>query len=220
MGIFEEIRSSTDGIIGSFITTGSGEVAASDVPSLFNDELGNASESLFYLADIVQESKDFESLLIEAQDGYICFTKGNEGMYLGVIASSNVDLQVLNLVTKKAATNLELPQEVTSTRSQLSGTPVPAVEGVVPGSLIGVSEDDRDAIFSAIIGKIQILYGPTVAGKHLDDALASVNATRSTLDPDQISEALDILANGVLKKMMGNKAKPFVEKACRDNGLL
>ena len=71
MGIFEDIRSSTDGIIGSFITTESGEVAASDVPALFKDELENASESLFYLADIVQESKDFESLLIEAQDGHI-----------------------------------------------------------------------------------------------------------------------------------------------------
>lgn len=220
MGIFEEIRSSTDGIIGSFITTGSGEVAASDVPSLFNDELGNASESLFYLADIVQESKDFESLLIEAQDGYICFTKGNEGMYLGVIASSNANLQVLNLVTKKAATNLELPQEVTSTEPESSGTSVPAVEEVVPESPIGISENDRDAIFSAIIGKIQILYGPKVAGNHLDDALASVNATRSTLNPDQISKALDILVDGVLKKMMGNKAKPFVEKVCRDNGLL
>ncbi|HJH28432.1 MAG TPA: hypothetical protein C5S51_01860 [Methanosarcinaceae archaeon] len=220
MGIFEEIRSSTDGIIGSFITTGSGEVAASDVPALFNDELGNASESLFYLADIVQESKDFESLLIEAQDGYICFTKGNVGMYLGVIASSDVNLQVLNLVTKKAATNLELPQEVIFTEPESYGTSVPAVEKVVPESPIGISENDRDAIFSAIIGKIQLLYGPKVAGKHLDDALASVNAKRSTLNPDQISKALNILADGVLKKMMGDKAKPFVEKACRDNGLL
>ena len=220
MRIFEEIRSSTDGIIGSFITTGSGEVAASDVPSLFRDELGNASESLFYLADIIQESKDFESLLIEAQDGYICFTKGNEGMYLGVIASSNVNLQVLNIVTKKAAKNLELPQEVTYTGPQLSDTLVPAVEDVVPESPSGISENNRDAIFSAIIGKIQILYGPKVAGNHLDNALASVNSTRSTLNPDKISKALDILADGVLKKMMGNKAKPFVEKVCRDNGLL
>ena len=218
MGIFEDIRSSTDGIIGSFITTGSGEVAASDVPSLFKDELGNASESLFYLADIAQESKDFESLLIEAQDGYICFTKGNEGMYLGVIASSNANLQVLNLVTKKAATNLELPKEITS--AEPSGASVPAVEEVVPESPAGISENARDAIFSAIIGKIKILYGPKVAGNHLDNALESVNATRSTLDPDQISKALDILAEGVLKKMMGNKAKTFVENICRDNGLL
>lgn len=218
MGIFEEIRSSTDGIIGSFITTGSGEVAASDVPALFNDELGNASESLFYLADIVRESKDFESLLIEAHDGYICFTKGNNGMYLGVIASSTANLQVLNLVTKKAAINLELPQEVTL--SETSGTSVPAVEKVVSGSPVGISENNRDAIFSAIIGKIQILYGPKVAGNHLDNALASVNATRSIQDPDQISKALDILADGVLKKLMGNKAKIFVEKVCRDNGLL
>ena len=210
MRIFEEIRSSTDGIIGSFITTGSGEVAASDVPALFKDELENASESLFYLADIVQESKDFESLLIEAQDGHICLTKGRDGKYLGVIASSNANLQVLNIVTKKAAANLEVPSEVTSTEPTMSGmtTSEPTTSKVARS----INESDRDAIFSKVIGKIQLLYGPKVAGMHLDNALASVDATRNTTDPDQITKALDILADGVLKKMMGGKAKPFVEK--------
>lgn len=217
MGIFEEIRSSTDGIIGSFITTESGEVAASDVPALFKDELENASESLFYLADIVQESKDFESLLIEAQDGYICLTKGSKGKYLGVIASSNANLQVLNIVTKKAAANLEVPPEVTSTepttsRPTTSEPLAQAVQEVVPEVARGISESDRDAIFSEVIGRIQLLYGPKVAGTHLDDALASVDATRDTTDPDRIAQALNILADGVLKKMMGGKAKPFVEK--------
>ena len=212
MGIFEEIRSSTDGIIGSFITTESGEVAASDVPALFKDELENASESLFYLADIVQESKDFESLLIEAQDGYICLTKGSKGKYLGVIASSNANLQVLNIVTKKAAANLEVLPEVTSTEPTTSEPLAQAVQEVVPEVARGISESDRDAIFSEVIGKIQLLYGPKVAGTHLDDALASVDATRDTTDLDRIAQALNILADGVLKKMMGGKAKPFVEK--------
>ena len=221
MGIFEEIRSSTDGIIGSFITAESGEVMASDVPSLFKDELGSASESLFYLADIAQESKDFESLLIEAQDGYICFTKGNEGMYLGIIASSNANVQVLNIVSKKAAANLEVPPQVTPTESQTeptTSTPsAQAVQEVVSEVASGISESGRDAVFSEIIGKIQLLYGAKVAGMNLDDALASVNVTRDTTDRDKIEQALNILAEGVLKKMMGGKAKPFVEKVITDH---
>ena len=219
MVIFEEIRSSTDGIIGSFITMDSGEVAASDMPSLFNDELDNASESLFYLADIVQESKDFESLLIEAQDGYVSFTKGSDGKYLGVIASSSVNLQVLNLVTKKAAANLDLSAEMISNELTLSKTPVQQAGESVSEVANSISESDKNEIFSAVIGKIQILYGPKVAGKHLDDALASVNATRDTTNPDKISQALNILADGVLKKMMGEKAKSFVEKVIHDHGL-
>ena len=216
MGIFEEIRSSTDGIIGSFIITGSGEVAASDVPALFKDEVGNAAESLFYLADIMQESKNFESMLIEAQDGYIFFTKGSEGKYLGVITSSNANLQVLNIITKKAAENLEVPPEATliePTTSESSG------QEVVSEVERDISESDRDAVFSAIIGKIQILYGPKVARTHLDEALTSVNATKNTTDPDKISQALNILADGVLKKMMGDKAKSFVERIIHDHGL-
>ena len=214
MGIFEEIRSSTDGIIGSFIIAESGEVMASDVPSLFKDDLGSASESLFYVADIVQESKDFEYLLIEAQDGYICLTKGNEGKYLGVIASSNINIQVLHIVTKKAASNLEVPPQVTPTESASS---TQSVQEVVPEVASGISESDRDAVFSEIIGKIQLLYGPKVAGINLDDALASVNATRDTTDRDKIEQALNILAEGVLKKMMGSNAKPFVEKIITDH---
>lgn len=210
MGIFEDIRSSTDGIIGSFIITNCGEIVASDVPALFKNALENASESLFYLADIVQESKDFESLLIEAQDGHICLTQGLDGKYLGVIASSNANLQVLNIVTKKAAVNLEVPFEVTSTKPTM---PVMnTAESTTPVVAHSITESNRNAIFSEVIGKTQLLYGPKVAGTHLDDALASVNATRNTTDPDQIAKALDILANGVLKKMMGNKAKPFVDK--------
>lgn len=219
MGIFEDIRSSTDGIIGSFIITGSGEVVASDVPALFKNELNSASESLFYLADIVQESKDFDSMLMEAQDGYICLTKGKEGMYLGIIASSNANLQVLNLISKKAAANLEVPQEITSTEPAPSEPLAPVVEEVVPEVVSGISESDRDAIFSAIIGKVQLLYGPKVARTHLDEALASVNATRDTTNPEQITKALNILADGVLKKMMGGKAKSFVEKIGHDHGL-
>ena len=219
MGIFEDIRSSTDGIIGSFIITGSGEVVASDVPALFKNELNSASESLFYLADIVQESKDFDSMLMEAQDGYICLTKGKGDMYLGIIASSNANLQVLNLVSKKAAANLEVPQEVTSTEPTPSEPLAPVVEEAVPEVVSGISESDRDAIFSAIIGKVQLLYGPKVARTHLDEALASVNATRDTTNPEQITKALNILADGVLKKMMGGKAKSFVEKIGHDHGL-
>ncbi|MDO9516573.1 MAG: hypothetical protein Q7J10_00845 [Methanosarcinaceae archaeon] len=206
MGILEEIRSSTDGIIGSFIATDSGKVVESDVPALFEDELNNASESLSYLAEIAQESKDFESILIEAQDGYVSFTKSNKDTYLGIIASGNTNLQVLNIITKKAAANLEMPEQAISTKPAPSN-PIKNID-----MLDGINERDRDAIFSEIIGKIQILYGPKVATMHLDEALASVNATRDTTNPDQIAQALNVLENGVLKKMMGNNAKLFIEK--------
>ena len=206
MGILEEIRSSTDGIIGSFITTETGKVIESDVPALFENELNNASESLSYLAEIAEESRDFDSLMIEAQDGYISLTKSNDDKYLGVIASSNTNLQVLNIITKKAAGNLEMPEQAVSAKPE----PSAPIENVEMSD--GISERDRDAIFSEIIGKIQILYGPKVATMHLDEALASVNATRDTTNPDQITQALNVLADGVLKKMMGGNAKLFIEK--------
>ncbi|MCL7410236.1 MAG: hypothetical protein M8350_00270 [Methanosarcinaceae archaeon] len=206
MGILEEIRSSTDGIIGSFIATDSGKIVESDVPALFKKELNNASESLSYLAEIAKESRDFESLLIEAQDGYVSFTKSDEDAYLGVIASSNANLQVLNIITKKASANLEIPKQAISTK------PEPFNKTNNIEMLNGIDERDRDAIFYEIIGKIQILYGPKVATMHLDEALASVNATRDTTNPDQIAQALNVLENGVLKKMMGDNAKLFIEK--------
>lgn len=228
--IFDDIRSSMPGVVGSFILDSDGEVVASDVPSLFSGELENLASNLYYLSEVAKDSKDsFTQMMINGTSGHISYIVSGDAA-LGIITSKSCDAGLLELVETKAASALEeidlsaLAAPAAETAAELTSSVVDAPKyDAVPAAGVAnsnISEESRLLLCSTVKKKIRLMYGPKVAESKMVEAFEVIGAERASKNPVELGAMLDHLAGGILKKLMGpDRAKEFVAKLKQEYGL-
>ena len=124
--IFEDIKNTVKGVVGSYLMDMNGEIIAYDMPKLFEKELVQSSSDLFQLIDIFRSKIPINSLEIKAEQGFIQLAI-NKSYILGTFTSKNTDESLLNLIMKKAIMGIT-PEEVTAMRKDAQGTEIPMTE--------------------------------------------------------------------------------------------
>lgn len=252
--IFEDIRNTVEGVVGSYLMNMNGEIIAHDVPKLFENELFQASSGLFQLIDIFRSRIPINGLEVKADQGFIQLAV-NKSYILGTFASKHADESLLNLIMKKAITAIkpedlaalkkkaqgtENPSATTSdptsatvqetqhTSAQASGAahevpsssaPAGAVSGVHPETG-EVPDEVRLALCQAVKGKVRIMYGDKRAETIVTEAFQQVGAHRDTRNAQELKSVFNILACGIMAKMMGGpKARKFLDELYEKHGL-
>ncbi|MCK4928328.1 MAG: hypothetical protein KAR76_01200, partial [Methanosarcinales archaeon] len=168
--IFEEIRNTVEGVVGTYLMDMNGDMIAHDVPTLFEDELIQSSSDMYQLIDIVRSKLPITSLDVKADQGYIQLAIS--GSYiLGTFASKHADESLLKLIVKKAV-NAVKPEDVEAMKAKAlapevpvatAPTPTPASTGeAAPLAQPGTGDVDdgvRVALCQAVKGKVKIMYG-------------------------------------------------------------
>ena len=246
--IFEEIRNTVEGVVGTYLMDMNGEMIAHDVPTLFEDELVQSSSDMYQLIDIVRSKLPITSLDVKADQGYIQLAIS--GSYiLGTFASKHADESLLKLIVKKAV-NAVKPEDVEAMKAkalapevpaEAAPTPAPAVtippteQGVPVGTAPAstgeaaplaqsgtgdVDDEVRVALCQAVKGKVKIMYGDKRAEAIVTEAFQQVGAKRDTRDAQELKAVFDILACGIMAKMLGpKKAKKFLDDLYAQHGL-
>ncbi|MDF1557653.1 MAG: hypothetical protein P1P80_05680 [ANME-2 cluster archaeon] len=232
--IFKEIRNSVDGVIGSYLMNIEGEIIGHDVPSLFENELIRSSSDLFQLIDIVKSERPINCINVKADKGFIQLAI-NDSYILGTFASKHADESLLNLVIKKAidsirtedivpmGTNVvasETPAQMSSPVEEAPPTPGPAAEKVPSQAGEEVDNEVRVALCQAVKSKVKIMYGDKRAESIVSDAFEQAGARRDTRNAQELKAVFDILASGIMAKMLGKKkAKRFLDDLYEKYGL-
>lgn len=227
--IFNDIRNSMPGVVGSFILNSDGELVASDVPHLFAGDLEGLASNLYYLSEVANDSKNsFSKLLINGTSGHIAYIAGTKAA-LGIITSKSCDTNLLELVQTKAASALE-NMDVASLKMPTDADVVkpetvvekarPVAAPHAPNRSGGISEESRLLLCSTVKKKIRLMYGPKVAESKMLEAFETIGVGRDSNDPAELGAVLDHLSGGILKKLMGpDRAKEFVTKLKEEYGL-
>ncbi|MCL7413153.1 MAG: hypothetical protein M8353_06000 [ANME-2 cluster archaeon] len=259
--IFEDIRNTVEGVVGSYLMDMNGEIIAHDVPKLFENELFQSSSGLFQLIDIFRSRIPINSLEIKADEGFIQLVV-NKRYILGTFASRHADESLLNLVMKKAITTIK-PEDLADLKKETQGTENPAattsdptsapvqeaqhtsaqpasVQGVPPDPAHEVSsssapsgvvsivhpetgempDEVRVALYQAVKGKVRIMYGDKRAEAIIAEAFQQVGANRDSRNAQELKSVFDILACGIMAKMMGEpKARKFLDDLYDEHGL-
>lgn len=251
--IFEDIRNTVEGVVGSYLMDMNGEIIAYDVPKLFENELFQASSGLFQLIDIFRSRIPINGLEVKADQGFIQLAV-NKSYILGTFASKHADESLLNLFMKKAITAIK-PEDLAALKKKAQGTENPAATTSDPtsstvqealhtsaqasrpahevpsasaqaGVVSGVPEtgevpdEVRLALCQAVKGKVRIMYGDKRAETIVTEAFQQVGAPRDTQNAQELKSVFDILACGILTKMMGGpKARKFLDELYEKHGL-
>ncbi|MCL7474834.1 MAG: hypothetical protein SCH39_01375 [Methanosarcinales archaeon] len=256
--IFEDIRNTVDGVVGSYLMNMNGEIIAHDVPKLFENELFQSSSGLFQLIDIFRSRIPINSLEVKADQGYIQLAV-NKNYILGTFASKHADESLLNLIVKKAITTIK-PEDLAAMRKDAQGTQNPTAKTTsgtasatvheaepgsgqeisppaheVPsssapavkesGSMIHpetgeVPDEVRVALCQAVKGKVRIMYGDKRAEVIVTEAFQQIGANRDTRNAQELKSVFNILACGIMAKMMGEtKARKFLDDLYDKHGL-
>ena len=223
--IFDDIRSSMPGVVGSFILDSDGELVASDVPSLFAGDLESLTSNLYYLSEVAKDSKNsFTKMMINGTSGHIAYIVGGDAS-LGIVTSKSCDAGLLELVETKAAAALEgldlsalsMPGE---TVAEVAATTETTTAPPAAETSKTVSEESRLLLCSTVKKKIRLMYGPKVAESKMVEAFEAIGAERQSNSPAELGAMLDHLSGGILKKLMGpDRAKEFVAKLKQEYGL-
>ncbi|MCG7848979.1 MAG: hypothetical protein MIO93_07350 [ANME-2 cluster archaeon] len=257
--IFEDIKNTVEGVVGSYLMDIKGEIIAYDIPKLFEKELVQSSSDLFQLIDIFRSKIPINSLEVKADQGFIQLAI-NKSYILGTFTSKHADESLLNLILKKAITSIT-PEDVAAMRKNAQGTenqmaeatslatspiiheaqpasvqeipPTPAHE--VPSTSDTAAEEAafevhpetgevadevRVALCQAIKGKVKIMYGDKRAEAIVIEAFQQVGANRDTRNAQELKSVFDILACGIMAKMMGKtKARKFLDDLYDKHGL-
>lgn len=226
--IFDDIRSSMPGIVGSFILDADGGLVASDVPALFAGDLDSLASNLYYLSEVAKDSKSsFTKLMINGTNGHISYIVSGEAS-LGIVTSKSCDVGLLNLVESKAAAALDaldlsalsMPAD---SRAEVVGVAVATETATAPSSAESsktISEESRLLLCSTLKKKIRLMYGPKVAESKMIEAFETIGAERESNNPAELGAMLDHLGGGILTKLMGsNRAKEFVTKLKQEYGI-
>ncbi|MCL7415058.1 MAG: hypothetical protein M8349_03210 [ANME-2 cluster archaeon] len=232
--IFKEIRNSVDGVVGSYLMNIEGEIIGHDVPSLFENELIRSSSDLFQLIDIVKSERPISCINVKADQGFIQLAISDSHI-LGTFASKHADESLLNLVVKKAiesittedivpmGTNVvasETPAQMSSPVEEAPPTPAPSAEKVPSQAGEEVNNEVRVALCQAVKSKVKIMYGDKRAESIVTDAFEQVGAKRDTRNAQELKAVFDILASGIMAKMLGKKkAKRFLDDLYEKHGL-
>ena len=245
--IFEEIRNTVEGVVGTYLMDMNGDMIAHDVPTLFEDELIQSSSDMYQLIDIVRSKLPITSLDVKADQGYIQLAIS--GSYiLGTFASKHADESLLKLIVKKAV-NAVKPEDVEAMKAKAlapevpvatapaptplpeqevpvatAPTPTPASTGeAAPLAQPGTGDVDdgvRVALCQAVKGKVKIMYGDKRAEAIVTEAFQQVGAKRDTRNAQELKSVFDILACGIMAKMLGpKKAKKFLDELYTQHGL-
>jgi hypothetical protein len=124
--IFEDIKNTVKGVVGSYLMDMNGEIIAYDVPNLFKNELIQSSNDLFQLIDIFRSKIPINGLEIKADQGFIQLAI-NKSYILGTFTSKYADESLLNLIMKKAIVGIT-PEDVAAMRKDAQGTEIPTTE--------------------------------------------------------------------------------------------
>ena len=226
--IFDDIRSSMPGVVGSFILDSSGELVASDVPPLFAGELESLASNLYYLSEVAKDSKSsFTKMMINGTSGHIAYIVGGDAS-LGIVTSKSCDTGLLELVETKAVAALDGMDlsalsmhgdtniEITAAAEVVAATDTGVVATTTPSATEEpktIKEESRLLLCSGVKKKIRLMYGPKVAESKMIEAFEAIGAERQSNNPAELGAMLDHLAGGILKKLMGpDRAKEFVAK--------
>lgn len=224
--VFDEIKHTVNGVIGSYLMNMEGEILSNNVPQLFSNELVNASKDLFQLVDIVKYERPIKSIHVKADQGYIHLSV-TDNFILGTFASKHADESMLALVTEKAIMSIN-PEEFKSgspeitTEKGTAESPAKSPEAVQSQSTGQTELEDkvRIALCQAVKGKIKIMYGDKMAEIKVSEAFEQVGASRDTRKKAELKAVFDILTCNVLAKMMGkDKAREFLDNLYQEHGL-
>lgn len=248
INVFNEIRNTVDGVVGSYLMDIDGGMIGNDVPPLFETELLKSSADLFQLIDIVKSERPIGSIEVKAEQGYIQMAISDEYV-LGTFASKHADESLLNLVVNKAITTIT-PENLPVSEAQAQQAdseptePAPAAEAgetapvesaesvevpaadtptpPAPGAASAEVDDEvRVALCQAVKGKVKIMYGDKRAETIVSEAFDEVGAKRDTRNQEELKAVFDKLACGIMAKMLGaKKAKKFLNDLYEQHGLM
>jgi predicted regulator of Ras-like GTPase activity (Roadblock/LC7/MglB family) len=101
----EELKNIMNGIVGSFVINGNGDVVAQNLPDIMAEKASKISKLIFYTTGVMKSTTPFERIIMDSENVKI-ITIVFEGGVLVVLAEKEINLPLLKLVSKITVSRL------------------------------------------------------------------------------------------------------------------
>ena len=180
--ILADLKKSGKGFIGSFVIGGGGQLAASDMPELFQTVLDKASLSIHFLVGEVQKEWGVEKIQVDTESGSVFITVENN-IKLVSLVSEDINLGFFYILAKRAATLLN--GELDEKRAEAAPT-----AQIPQGSLPSKMQAPEMDISMLIKADLEPVLGPLITEKLWQNQIVKLRGEGGKINIAELEKVL------------------------------